>query len=39
MKAVELLEKYPEAAKVVNEFYLSKMMNSMETDDVPDEFK
>ena len=39
MKAVELLEKYPEAAKVVNEFYRSKMMNSMETDDVPDEFK
>ena len=39
MKAIELLEKYPEAAKVVNEFYRSKMMNSMETDDVPDEFK
>ena len=39
MKAVELLEKYPEAAKVINEFYRSKMMNSMETDDVPDEFK
>ena len=39
MKAIELLEKYPEAAKVVNEFYRSKMMNSMETDDVPEEFK
>jgi hypothetical protein len=39
MKAIELLEKYPEAAKVINEFYRSKMMNSMETDDVPDEFK
>jgi hypothetical protein len=39
MKAVELLDKYPEAAKVINEFYHSRMMNSMETDDVPDEFK
>lgn len=39
MKAIELLEKYPEAAKVVNEFYRSKMMTSMETDDVPEEFK
>ena len=39
MKAVELLEKYPEAAKVINEFYRSKMINSMETEDVPDEFK
>lgn len=39
MKAVELLEKYPEAAKVINEFYRNRMMNSMETDDVPDEFK
>ena len=39
MKAIELLEKYPEAAKVINEFYRSRMMNSMETDDVPDEFK
>ena len=35
MKAVELLEKYPEAAKVVNEFYRSKMINSMENDNVP----
>jgi hypothetical protein len=39
MKAIELLEAYPKAAKVINEFYRSKMMNSMETDDVPDEFK
>ena len=39
MKAVELLEKYPEAAKVIHEFYRNRMMNSMETDDVPDEFK
>jgi hypothetical protein len=39
MKAVELLEKYPEAAKVINEFYRSKIMTSMETDDVPDDFK
>ena len=39
MKAVELLEKYPETAKVINEFYRSKMINSMETEDVPYEFK
>jgi hypothetical protein len=39
MKAVELLEKYPEAAKVIHEFYRNRMMSSMETDDVPDEFK
>jgi hypothetical protein len=39
MKAVELLEKYPEAAKVIHEFYRNRMMNSMETDDIPDEFK
>lgn len=39
MKGLELLEAYPKAAKVINEFYRSKMMNSMETDDVPDEFK
>ena len=39
MKGLELLETYPKAAKVINEFYRSKMMTSMETDDVPDEFK
>lgn len=39
MKGLELLETYPKAAKVINEFYRSKMMNSMETDDVPEEFK
>lgn len=39
MKAIELLETYPKAAKVINEFYRSKIMNSMETEDVPDEFK
>lgn len=39
MKGLELLEAYPKAAKVINEFYRSKMMDSMKTDDVPDEFK
>ena len=39
MKGLELLETYPKAAKVINEFYRSKMMTSMETDDVPEEFK
>lgn len=39
MKGLELLEAYPKAAKVINEFYRSKMMDSMKTDNVPDEFK
>ena len=39
MKAIELLETYPKAAKVINEFYRNRMMKSMDTQDVPDEFK
>jgi hypothetical protein len=39
MKAVELLETYPRAAEVINEFYRSKMIESMDTADVPDDFK
>jgi len=39
MIAIELLEKYPEAATVINEFYRSKMIESLNTEDVPDEFK
>jgi hypothetical protein len=30
MKAVELLETYPRAAEVINEFYHTKMIESME---------
>jgi hypothetical protein len=39
MKAIELLETYPRAAEVINEFYRSKMIESLDTEDVPDEFK
>ena len=39
MKGLELLETYPKAAKVINEFYRSKMMTSMETDDVKEMLK
>jgi hypothetical protein len=39
MKAVELLETYPRAAEVINEFYHTKMIESMNTTDVPDDFK
>jgi hypothetical protein len=39
MKAVELLETYPRAAEVINEFYHTKMIESMDTTDVPDDFK
>ena len=39
MKAIDLLEKYPKVAKVINEFYRTKMIESLNTEDVPDEFK
>ena len=39
MKGLELLETYPRAAEVINEFYRSKMIESMDTADVPDDFK
>ena len=39
MIAIELLETYPRAAEVINEFYRSKMIESMDTADVPDDFK
>ena len=39
MTGLELLETYPRAAEVINEFYHSKMIESMDTPDVPDEFK
>lgn len=39
MTGIELLEKYPKVAKVVTDFYHKKMIDSMETEDVPDEFK
>jgi hypothetical protein len=39
MKAIDLLETYPRAAEVINEFYRTKMIESMDTTDVPDDFK
>jgi len=39
MKAIELLESYPKAAEVIGEFYRSKMIESLNTQDIPDEFK
>jgi len=39
MIAIELLETYPKAAEVINEFYRTKMIESMDTTDVPDDFK
>jgi len=39
MKAVELLETYPRAAEVINEFYHTKMIESMDTSDVSQEYK
>lgn len=41
MKAVELLEKYPETAKVISEFYNNKLIDSMNdsSEEVSEEFK
>ena len=39
MKGIELLEKYPESAKIIRAWFLEKMIESLETADVPDEFK
>ena len=35
---IELLEKYPKAAKVVRQYYLEKLIESLKTD-LPEEFK
>lgn len=39
MKGIELLEKYPKSAKVISDFYSSKLIASMDTEDVTEEFK
>jgi len=39
MKGLELLEAYPRAAEVINEFYHTKMIESLNTEDVPQEYK
>jgi hypothetical protein len=35
----ELLEKYPKAAKVVKEYYLNKLLESLNDKSLPEEFK
>lgn len=39
MKGLELLEAYPKAAEVINKFYHTKMIESMNTPDVSQEYK
>ena len=39
MKGIELLNKYPESAKIIRAWFLEKMIESLETADVPDDFK
>lgn len=39
MTGLDLLETYPMAAEEIAEFYRSKMLESLNTQDVPDEFK
>ena len=39
MTGLDLLETYPRAAEEIAEFYRSKMLESLNTQDVPDEFK
>ena len=39
MKGIELLNKYPESAKIIRAWFLEKMIESLQTADVPDEFK
>lgn len=39
MTGLELLDAHPTAAKTINDFYHKKMIESMDTEDVPDEFK
>jgi len=39
MKALELLETYSKAGKIVNKWFLDKMLKSLNTDTVPEEFK
>ena len=36
---LELLEKYPKAAEVVRNWFTDKMIESLKTDDVPEDFK
>ena len=39
MKGIELLEKYTASAVVIKAWFLEKMIESLQTSDVPDDFK
>jgi len=39
MKGIELLEKHTASAVVIREWFLERMIESLQTSDVPDEFK
>jgi hypothetical protein len=39
MKAIELFEKYPEAAEVAIQYYADEFLRAVENTDVPDEFR
>ena len=39
MKALELFEKYPEAAEVIIQYYADEFLRAIENTDVPDEFR
>ena len=39
MKASELLETYPKATTVIKEWYLEKMLESLNNDSLPEDFK
>lgn len=39
MNTLEFLDKYDKAASIVKQFYLDKMLETLDTDDLPDNFK
>ena len=39
MKGLDLLNKHPESAKIIRAWFLEKMIESLQTADVPDDFK
>lgn len=39
MTSLELLETYPKAANMISQFYHKRLIDSMNTDDVPEDYK
>lgn len=39
MKGIELLEKYPQAAEVIIQYYADEFLRAVEASDAPEEFK